>query len=108
MHSPVFGREPTENTDVRIAYDDKFLYAGARLYYRDPSLIRSSSYKRDFMGMGSDWFGLFLDTYNDKENSMMFFTTPDGLRFDAGVQKDAVVTLPDQQPINLSLRWFQY
>ena len=106
MHSPVFGKDPTENTDIRIAYDDKFLYAGARLFYRDPSMIRSSSYKRDFMGMGSDWFGLFLDTYNDKENSMMFFTTPDGLRFDAGVQKDAVVTLPDQQPINLSWNTF--
>jgi Domain of unknown function (DUF5916) len=106
MHSPVFGKDPTENTDVRIAYDDKYLYAGARLYFRDPALIRSSSYKRDFMGMGSDWFGLFLDTYNDKENSMMFFTTPDGLRFDAGVQKDAVVTLPDQQPINLSWNTF--
>lgn len=43
---------------------------------------------------------------NDKENSMMFFTTPDGLRFDAGVQKDAVVFMPDQQPINLSWNTF--
>lgn len=25
MHSPVFGREPTEESDVRIAFDDKYL-----------------------------------------------------------------------------------
>lgn len=106
MHSPVFGKDPTENTDVRIAYDDKYLYAGAWLFYKDPAMIRSASYKRDFMGMGSDWFGLLLDTYNDKENSMAFFTTPDGLRFDASIQKDAVVFMPDQMPMNLSWNTF--
>lgn len=106
MHSPVFGKEPTEVTDVRIAYDDKYLWAGARIYYKDPSMMRSASLKRDYKGMGSDWFGLLLDTYNDKENSMMFFTTPDGLRYDAGIQKDAVVFMPDQQPMNLSWNTF--
>jgi hypothetical protein len=37
---------------------------------------------------------------------MMFFTTPEGLRFDAGIQKDAVVFMPDQQPMNLSWNTF--
>jgi hypothetical protein len=106
MHSPVFGKDPTENTDVRISYDDRYLYAGVRIYYRDPAMIRSASFKRDFMGMGSDWFGLLLDTYNDKENAMAFFTTPDGLRFDASIQKDAVVYMPDQMPMNLSWNTF--
>ena len=106
MHSPVFGKDPTEDTDIRLAYDDRYLYAGARIYYKDPAMIRSASFKRDFMGMGSDWFGLLLDTYNDKENSMAFFTTPDGLRFDASIQKDAVVFMPDQMPMNLSWNTF--
>ena len=106
MHSPVFGKEPSERTDVRITYDDKFLYAGARLYYLDPEMIRSASYKRDYMGMGGDWFGFILDTYNDHENGMVFFTTPDGLRFDASIQRDAVLTRPDQLPMNLSWNAF--
>jgi hypothetical protein len=106
MHSPVFGKEPSENTDVRIAYDDNYLYVGARIYYNDPVMIRTSSLKRDYKGMGSDWLGLLLDTYNDKENSMMFFTTPDGLRFDAGIQKDAIPPRPDQEPMNLSWNTF--
>jgi len=106
MHSPVFGKEPSERTDVRFAYDDKYLYAGARLYYTDPDMIKSASYKRDYMGMGGDWFGFILDTYNDHENGMVFFTTPDGLRFDASVQRDAVLTRPDQLPMNLSWNAF--
>lgn len=106
MHTPVFGNEPTEKTDVRITYDDRYLYVAARLYYKDPSMMRSSSYKRDYLGMGSDWFGVLLDTYNDKENSMAFFTTPEGLRLDASVQRDAVTRLPDQVPMNISWNAF--
>ncbi len=106
MHSPVFGKQPTEKSDIRIVYDEKFIYIGAWLYYDDPSMMQSVSYKRDYMGMGSDWLGIFLDTYNDKENSQMFFTTPDGLRFDAGIQKDAVPARPDQESMNLSWNTF--
>jgi hypothetical protein len=106
MYSPLFGKDPTEVSDIRIAYDDNYLYAGARLYYKDPGMLRSASLKRDYQGAGSDWFGLLLDTFDDKENSMAFFTTPDALRFDANIQRDAVTYLPDQMPMNLSWNAF--
>jgi len=106
MFAPVFGKEPTEMSDIRLAYDDKYLYAGAKLYYKDPSMIRSASYKRDYQGMGGDWFGFILDTYNDKENAVIFFTTPDGLRFDGSIERDAVIRNPEQMPMNLSWNTF--
>jgi hypothetical protein len=106
MFSPVFGKEPTERSDIRMAYDDKYLYTGAKLYYKDVSMIRSASYKRDYSGMGGDWFGFILDTYNDKENAVAFFTSPDGLRFDASIRKDAVLTDPTEMPMNLSWNTF--
>ncbi|MDP4222824.1 MAG: DUF5916 domain-containing protein [Bacteroidota bacterium] len=106
MHSPVFGKEPTELSDIRIAYDDKYLYVGARLFYQDISMVRSVSFKRDFMGMGSDWLGLILDTFDDNENAMAFFTTPSGLRFDANIQRDAFVYMPDQLPMNINWNSF--
>ena len=106
MHSPVFGKEPSEATDVRFAYDDRYFYMGARLFYNDISLIRSSSYKRDYMGMGGDWFGFILDTYNDNENGVVFYTTPDALKYDASIQRDAIITRPDQKPMNLSWNAF--
>jgi len=106
MFSPVFGKEPSEKSDIRLAYDDKYLYAGAKLYYNDPSMIRSASFKRDYQGMGGDWFGFILDTYNDKENAVVFFTTPDGLRFDGSIQRDANIRTPNQMPMNLSWNTF--
>jgi len=106
MHAPVFGKEPGEETDVRIAYDDKYLYVGANLFYEDPGMLRSASLKRDYMGMVGDWFGIILDTYNDKENALVFFTSPDALRWDATIQKDAVVSMPDQLPVNINWNAF--
>jgi hypothetical protein len=40
MYSPNFGKETTEETDVRIAYDNSNLYVGARIFYHDPAMIR--------------------------------------------------------------------
>jgi hypothetical protein len=106
MHAPYFGKEPSELSDVRCAYDEKYFYLGAKLYYKDLTLIRSSSYKRDYMGLGGDLFGFILDTYDDNENGIVFYTTPDGLRFDASIQRDAILTRPDQKPMNLSWNAF--
>lgn len=106
MHSPFYGKDPSEKTDVRIAYDDQYLYAAAIFYCSDATIIRSASYKRDFMGAGSDLFGIFLDTYNDNENAMSFCTTPDGLRYDAIIQKDAVISFPNMPPMNISWNTF--
>jgi hypothetical protein len=106
MHTPSFGKQPSEDTDVRFAYDGKYLYMGARLFYKDATMIRSSSFKRDYTGFGGDMFGFILDTYNDHENGSVFYTSPDGLRFDATVQRDAILTRPDQKPMNLSWNAF--
>ena len=106
MHSPVFGKDPTEETDIRFGYDDKYLYCAAKLFYKDPSMIQSASLKRDYLGMGGDWLGVILDSYNDKENGLAFFVSPDGLRFDATILKDAVTMFPDQLPMNLSWNTF--
>ena len=106
MHAPVFGKDPSESADIRIGYDDRYLYFGAVLSYRDVNNITSASLKRDYLGMGGDWFGIILDTYNDKENALAFFTSPDGLRFDASIQRDAMVPMPDQLPMNVSWNTF--
>jgi hypothetical protein len=55
MYQPVFGKDPSEETDIRMGYDDKYVYVGGIMKYKDAGMIRSSSFKRDYMGMGSDW-----------------------------------------------------
>ncbi|NQU51112.1 MAG: carbohydrate binding family 9 domain-containing protein [Bacteroidetes bacterium] len=96
MHAPVFNGKSTERTQVRIAYDDQFLWIGAKLLVNDPSDIKASSKKRDEMSANSDFFGVILDTYNDNENAMAFFTTPAGLRMDATISNDA----SSREPLN--------
>jgi hypothetical protein len=96
MHQPVFKGSATEKTAIRIAYDDQFLWVGAQLLVNDPSDIKASSKKRDELSANSDFFGVILDTYNDNENAMAFFTTPTGLRMDATIANDA----SSREPLN--------
>ncbi len=106
MYSPHSGQPVSEQSDVRIGFDDNYLYIGAMLMYEDPSLIRSSSYKRDFVGQGGDLFGVMLDTYNDKQSGLVFLTTPDALRIDGTVQRDANSKTSGDVPYNLSWNTF--
>lgn len=46
------------------------------------------------MELNNDWFGLIIDTFNDKENALAFFTTPSGLRLDMTVYDDAQGDFP--------------
>ncbi|MBT3382888.1 MAG: carbohydrate binding family 9 domain-containing protein [Prolixibacteraceae bacterium] len=94
MHTPVFQGEAKQRSIIRITYDDQFLWIGAKLLVNDPSHIKASSKKRDELSANSDFFGVILDTYNDNENAMSFFTTPTGLRLDALVSDDASSRMP--------------
>lgn len=89
MHAPSFGKTPSEQTEVRIGYDDKFLWVFARLHYADPSRIVATSKKRDEESRNSDSFGIILDTYDDNESGLAFFTTPSGQRIDFAISNDA-------------------
>ncbi len=89
MHAPSFGKTPSEQTEVRIGYDDKFLWVFARLHYADPSQIVATSKKRDEESRNSDSFGIILDTYDDNESGLAFFTTPSGQRIDFAISNDA-------------------
>lgn len=89
QHLPTFGAEPSERTDVRVTYDDDYLYVGARLYDSDPKGIRPGSLKRNRRGNSNDWITVTLDTFNDKENTLLFGTSPAGSRTDAWITSDA-------------------
>ena len=101
-HSPRFGNEPSERTELLIAYDDDFLYVAGRLYDREPLKIMTSSRSRDTMNPSNEWFGVLIDSFNDKENALGFFTTPAGLRWDAEIYNDA----QGEFPLNLSWNTF--
>jgi len=106
MHTPNYGDSPTERTEVFMAYDNNYLYCAGRLYMKDPSNIQALSKKRDLFAGTSNWFGLILDTFNDKENAVAFFTTPAGVRIDLSVFGDAQTSVPNSMPVNTSWNTF--
>lgn len=89
MFMPNFGNEPTEKTDIRIFYNDQYIYIAGRLYTKDPSTIRNTTKKRDEFGGNSDSFGVVFDSFNDNENALCFITSPSGQRTDFSVYNDA-------------------
>jgi hypothetical protein len=87
MYLPVNGNDPSEPTEIRVAYDEHFLYASARFWDTDPSGMRVNTLARDGNN-GDDTFDIWLDTFNDKENALWFWTNPAGIRGDIAVSED--------------------
>jgi hypothetical protein len=79
--TPFNGKLSTYDTEVRIAYDDNALYIAANLYDASPDSIVTILSKRDELGL-SDYFGVYLDPFNDGLNAFGFFVTAAGVQVD--------------------------
>ncbi len=91
QYEPNAGAPPTERTEIRLAYDDKYIYVSIRAYESHENEIRATSLYRDQIA-GSDHLEILLDTYNDNQTGYIFTTTPTGIRNDADVANDAIVS----------------
>jgi len=93
------GAPVAERTEVRIITDGQALYVGAWLYDSDPAGIVPGEKVRDGDISKSDYFGILLDTYHDRQNGFVFTTTPAGIEYDAQVVSEGEgggVQLPGQ------------
>lgn len=84
---PIAGKAPSDSTEIRLAYDQEFLYASARCFVSDRRSIRATSLQRDRLG-ADDRFRLMLDTFNDGQTGVGFLTTPAGMKMDMEVSGD--------------------
>ncbi len=100
VYSPNSGAEPSERTEILVAYDNDYLYLAGRLYDREPDKIQATSKKRDDMKLSNDWLGIVLDTFRDHENALAFFTTPAGLRLDMAIFNDGEGDFPANENWN--------
>lgn len=87
MYAPTFRGEPTQRTEIRVAYDDDAFYAAGWFYDDDPSGIRINSLYRDRWS-GDDALAIYIDAFNDNQTAKWFGTTPAGMRFDQLVSDD--------------------
>ncbi len=99
---PSAGRLATERSEVRILYDDQALYVGAMLYDSHAGDYVVQSLERDFPSLSTrdaDIFGITLDTFLDRRNSIIFLVNPygayrDGQTFDDSRSEDFGFDVP--------------
>jgi len=83
---PYNGRPSFQPTEAYFFYDQKAVYVGAILYDSSPDSIFNIFTERDQFGM-FDYFGVYLDPYNEGQLSFGFFISPAGVQFDIKATK---------------------
>jgi len=86
-------------TEVRMTYDDHFIYVFAIMRNHGPRKYVTPSLRRDFRGEANDSFVLVLDTYQDNTNAFQFGVNP------FGVQREGLVSNGGTDRDDLSLSW---
>ena len=74
-------------TEVKILYDDTGIYFAAQLFDPEPEKIAKEMVERDNVG-NDDLFGVILNGYNDKQQSLEFLVMPTGVQYDAKITND--------------------
>ncbi len=71
---------PTEQTKMKITYDDKNLYVAFKCYQKDPATIERRMGRRDdFPG---DWVEINIDSYGDDRTGFSFTASASGVKGD--------------------------
>lgn len=83
--TPTPGAPPTEKTEVRMVYNNFYLYVGFRCYDSFPTQLVRFLMNRDFELGKDDGISVQLDTYNDKSNAILFVSNSLNGRFDSEV-----------------------
>jgi hypothetical protein len=86
QRQPVDLGAPTERTELRVAYDERALYIGLKLFDREPHLIRAAILDRGGRIDKDDNVRIALDTFFDRKNAYIFEINP------LGTQDDAILT----------------
>lgn len=81
-------------TEVRMTYDDNFLYMAIICHDTLPGKRPVESLRRDFSFGNNDNFLLFMDTYNDQTNGFSFGLSASGAQWD-GIQANGGTVLLD-------------
>jgi len=81
-YNPLRGDPSPEETRVRIAYDDRFIYVAFHCLSDDPGQIRTTVSRRDSV-FNDDWVGLSLDSTGSAQSAYHLMVNPSGIQMDA-------------------------
>lgn len=83
QNEPLEGEPASEETEVRVLYDDRALYVGVFARDASPEAIIVNDLKKDFDIGRTDVFELVLDTFHDERNGYLFGVNARGAKWDA-------------------------
>jgi len=78
---PYNGQPAWQESEVKVIYDDNALYIGAVLYDTAPDSILTTLSPRDEFD-NVDYFGFYLDPFNEGVNAFGFFVSAAGVQMD--------------------------
>ena len=78
---PTQGAPPTDEMELRFAYDDRAFYVGARMASRHARGIQAPLGRRDVVDQ-AERILVALDTFHDRRTSIVFGVTAAGVRMD--------------------------
>jgi hypothetical protein len=88
QRDPDDGKPASEQTELRIAYDEDAIYVAARMFDREPARIAKQLARRD-QESEADMFALFLDPRRDHVTGAAFAVTAAGVQRDATIYNDS-------------------
>jgi hypothetical protein len=88
-------------TEIRLAYDDQFIYVGAKMYNlgSGPRTYVTPSLRRDYRGEANDGVSVVFDTFKDKTNAFVFGVNP------FGVQREGLIANGGSASADFTLNW---
>tara|TARA_B100001996_G_scaffold347041_1_gene304302 strand:- start:168 stop:2354 length:2187 start_codon:yes stop_codon:yes gene_type:complete len=86
--TPSYGSIISEDTHIRVGYTEKYLYVSVVCFDKEPNKIFISDSARDSNLSDEDSFFFIIDTYNDQQNGFLFGTNPNGVEYDAQIDKE--------------------
>ena len=86
-YEPNEGKESRFKTEVRVTYDDRYLYVLARMHDPAPDSIIALLSRRDVRTQ-SEQLKLVIDSYHDRKTAFQFITNPAGVKRDFYVSND--------------------
>ncbi len=87
---PEEGAEPTEQTAIKILYDDNALYVGVKCYDSEPSAIEKQITRRDRSSQ-ADRVSVIIDLYHDHNTAFLFSGSVSGVVSDGVLSHDGLV-----------------
>jgi Domain of unknown function (DUF5916) len=90
---PDQGKAASYDTEVKVLYDDKYIYIGAICYTAGTKLM-VQDLRRDFLYSNNELFGVFIDPFQDVQNPIpSFLTTPYSTLRDLLIYDDRIYDL---------------